>query len=94
MLSRISLENFGCHKALQIDFLPGLTAIAAANEFGKSTLLKAIAYALFGTKALPDSLEDTVTWGEPVNSLKVTLDFEVNGTAYTLTRTKLSLIHI
>lgn len=88
MLSRISLENFGCHKALQIDFLPGLTAIAAANEFGKSTLLKAIAYALFGTKALPDSLEDTVTWGEPVNSLKVTLDFEVNGTAYTLTRTK------
>lgn len=88
MLKHIQLTNFGKHRGLQLGLGAGLTAIKALNEGGKSTLLKAIAYALFGTKALPDSLEDTVTWGEPVNSLKVTLDFEVNGTAYTITRSK------
>ena len=88
MLKHIQLTNFQRHRALSIGFSPGLTAITAANEFGKSSLLRAIAYALFGTKALSEPLDAIVTWGEPVNSLKVELTFEVAGTTYTITRTK------
>lgn len=88
MLKHIQLTNFGKHRDLQLDLGAGLTAVKALNEGGKSTLLKAIAYALFGTKALPDPLDATVTWGEPVNSLKVALTFEVAGTTYTIARTK------
>lgn len=88
MLNTIQLTNFQRHRDLTVDFGPGLTAVKALNEGGKSTLLRAIAYALFGTKALPDSLDDTVTWGEPVNSLQVVLDFTVNGVQYKLRRSK------
>ena len=66
MLNKIKLVNFGCHEQLEIDFGPGLNAVKAGVEMGKSTIFKAIAYALFGSKALPDSLEDTVTWGKAV----------------------------
>ena len=88
MLKHIQLTNFQRHRALSIDLSPGLTAITAANEFGKSSLLRAIAYALFGTKALSEPLDAIVTWGEPVNSLKVEMTFEVAGTTYTVSRTK------
>ena len=88
MLKHIKLTNFGCHRNLEIGFGPGLTAVKANVEKGKTTIIKAVAYALFGTKALPDPLDATVTWGEPVNSLKVELTFEIDGTTYTVSRTK------
>lgn len=58
MLNRIEMTNFGCHEQLELDFRPGLNAVAGKVEKGKSTVFKAIAYALSGTKALPDSLDD------------------------------------
>lgn len=88
MFRKIKLTNFACHKFVEVDFGPGLTAVKAGVEKGKTTLLKAIAYALFGTKALPDSLDDTVTWGEPVSSLRVELQFQLGGIDYTITRSK------
>lgn len=88
MLKQITLTNFKKHESLTVEFAPGLNAIKGSNEAGKSTLMQGVAYALFGTKALPYSLEDTVTYGKPTNSLKVTLDFEVAGKAYTITRSK------
>ena len=71
-----------------MNFTPGINAIRAANEAGKSTALKAIAYAMFGSKALPETLEDTVTYGVPVSKLKVTLDFDHAGVAYSISRGK------
>ena len=88
MLKSIQLTNFARHRSLRVDFRPGLNAISAANEVGKTTIIKAVAYALFGTKALSEPLDAIVTWGEPVNSLKVEMTFEVAGTTYTITRTK------
>ena len=88
MLKQITLTNFKKHESLTVEFAPGLNAIKGSNESGKSTLTQAAAYALFGTKALPYSLEDTVTYGKPLNSLKVALDFEVAGKVYTITRSK------
>lgn len=88
MLKQIKLTNFKRHESLTISFADGLTAIKGGNEAGKSTLIQAIAYALFGTKALPYSLEDTVTHGKPANTLKVVLDFVVDGVDYCITRSK------
>jgi len=75
MINSITLTNFKQHENLTINFGAGFTAIRGSNESGKSTLLQALAYALFGTKALTDSLEDTVRWGCAVSTLRVDLDF-------------------
>jgi exonuclease SbcC len=90
MINSITLTNFKQHENLTINFGQGFTAIRGANESGKSTILLAIAYALFGTKAIPDSLDDTVRWGQPANSLRVDLQFSIDGVAYTIRRSKAS----
>ncbi len=88
MLTRIKLHNFQRHENLEVALREGLTAIRAANEAGKSTLLRAICYALFGTKGVSETLDNLVTWGKPVNSLKVELDFTVDGVSYSMVRGK------
>ena len=88
MLNSIELNNFGKHRNLAVTFDAGLSAIRGENEAGKSTLLRAIAYALLGSGALPQSLEETVTWGEPVQSLSVRLTLTLDGVEYHVKRGK------
>ena len=88
MLQSLELTNFMSVTYIKHTFSPGLNVIRGANEAGKSTRFLAVAYALWGARALPDSLEDTVTWGQPVSSLKVTLTFSVGNTIYTVVRTR------
>lgn len=86
MLKLLKLTNFGCHENLTVQFTEGLNVFRAANEAGKSTVLKAIAYALWGARALPAALAETVTWGKPLSSLKVELTFSVHGSDYHVKR--------
>lgn len=88
MLKQLKLKNFRRHTDLTVDFTSGLNVIRAANEGGKSTLAEAALYAMFGTKSLRDSFSETVTWGQPENSLKVELTVEFGGEVYTFTRSK------
>lgn len=88
MIESLELTNFMSVPYVKHIFSPGLNVVRGANEAGKSTRFLAVAYALWGARALPDSLEDTVTWGQPVSSLKVTLVFSVGGITYTITRTR------
>lgn len=88
MLQRIKLTNFRRHRSLDVSFGAGLSVIRALNEQGKSTLLEAISYACFGVKAIRNSLEDCVTWGEATNTLKVELDIAVDGVVYNVRRGK------
>lgn len=88
MIKNITLTNFRQHRAKSIEFSSGFNLIKGNNEHGKTTVLEAIAYALFGAKALRQSLDQVVTWGEPVGSLKVSMIFELNGVQYTLSRGK------
>jgi len=88
MLEKITLTNFQRHENLTVEFAPGLNAVKASNEMGKSTLLLAVAYALFGAKALPYSLDETVTWGKPAGTLKVELSLRLNGAPIHIVRTK------
>ena len=84
MLKKVELQNFRKHTDLKVRFTEGLNVIRAANEGGKTTTLEAIAYALFGSKVLRDGLDNTVTWGQPTNSLKVTVEYG----DYVITRSK------
>lgn len=88
MLATLTLSNFRQHQALKLDFSLGLNAIRGANEKGKSGVLEGIAYALFGSRALRDSLENVVTWGKPVKDLKVELGATFHGRNLTFTRSK------
>lgn len=88
MLDRVKLTCFQQHRDLEVKLGPGLTAIRGANEAGKSTLLRGICYALFGAKAMPDTLEALVTWGEDVKKLKSEVDFTVEGVTYNVRRGK------
>lgn len=90
MLNEITLTNFKRHENLTVSFGHGLTAVKAPNEGGKSSLLQAVAYALFGARALPDTLAETVTWGKPESALRVELSFTLHGTQYRIYRTKSS----
>ena len=88
MLKDIELQNFGIHEALKLDFVEGLTALRGANEAGKSTIYRAVMYAFVGSRSLPLSLEETVTRGKPISSLKVKLRWGHNGITYLITRSK------
>ena len=88
MLSYLKLTNFKRHESLEINFGGGLQLIRAASEAGKSSMLQAIAYALYGARALPMSLAATVTYGKPETSLRVLLRFSFNGSEFEVERHK------
>jgi hypothetical protein len=88
VLTYLKLTNFKRHEDLEIHFTGGLQLIRAANEAGKSSLLNAVAYALYGARALPMSLADTVTYGKPEASLRVLLRFSFNGANFEIERHK------
>lgn len=88
MLKHIKLTNFRKHTDTELPLQNGLMVLRGSNEAGKSTLIEAICYALFGVKALRSPLEDTVTHGEPVNTLKVVLTAVIDGVEYVVKRGK------
>lgn len=88
MFKKITLKNFRKHTDTVLDFQAGMNVIRGAVEQGKSTIMEATAYALFGSRALLDTSELVVTYGQAPGTLKVTLDFALNGTDYTVTRGK------
>lgn len=88
MLNYLKLQCFKKHEQLEIAFTAGLNVFRAPNENGKSSVYDAIRYALWGARALPDSLEETVTWGFPVSALKVILQFTIANICYRVTRSK------
>ena len=79
MLLRLKLTNFRKVRSDVMEFTPGINCIRGANEISKTTRIEAIAYALFGSKALRTTLEQTVTWGEDVKSLMVDLELTSGG---------------
>lgn len=63
-LTSLTIENFGKFKNFECDFTPGLNLIKGANETGKSTLVSAIAMALYGDpKSSKEDVEKSTTWG-------------------------------
>ena len=88
MFKSVKLTNFRKHTDSKFDFGPGLNVLRGSNERGKTTVTEGMAYALFGSRSLRESLDQCVTWGQPPSSLKVELEFAVNGTDYRIKRGK------
>jgi len=86
-LLSLSARNF---KKLRFDspliFSDGITLIAGLNESGKSSVLDAILYALFGrvTRPLRARNEDLISYG--ANEATVSLDFEIGDRRFRVTR--------
>ncbi|HRJ27407.1 MAG TPA: SMC family ATPase [Fimbriimonadaceae bacterium] len=83
-LKRLRLENFRQHRATEIFFEEGMTAILGTNGSGKTTLLEAIGYALFNKqRGNQDSL---IPDGEPEAKPAVELDFSLGERHFELRR--------
>ena len=88
MIHYLRLTNFRRHQALEVSFTEGTQVLRGSNEQGKTTVLEGISYALFGTGALRTSLDDAVTWGQDVKTLRAELFLQVGDTCYQYKRSK------
>ena len=85
-INQLSTINFKRMGTKEITFTPGLNFISGENGAGKTTVLRAIATALFGPQMLPGTADMIPTFGQ--NRWEVELDFEHEGGNYTIKRTK------
>ena len=78
---RLHIRNFRLHADTEIVFPPdGVMGIIGSNESGKSTILEAITWALFGAKATRGTLAG-IRWhgAPPRKTASVTFSFEIGG---------------
>ncbi|WP_311171196.1 DNA double-strand break repair ATPase Rad50 [Halobellus ordinarius] len=81
---RIQLRNFKPYADADLDLRDGVTVIHGLNGSGKSSLLEACFFALYGARALDETLDDVVTTGE--DEAAVTLSFTHDGASYRIER--------
>jgi exonuclease SbcC len=86
-LNSLRLVNFRQHADSYITFDGGLTGIIGSNGSGKTTILEAIAWALYGQDAARGKKE-TIRWMRAGAGAKVRveLDFELGGHRYRVER--------
>ena len=86
-LHSIHLQNYRRYADQSISFPDGLIGIVGENGTGKTTILEAVAWALYGPDAARTSKEFVKREGAPPQSrCRVELEFELGGDAYTLVR--------
>ncbi|MDX2183574.1 MAG: SMC family ATPase [Gemmatimonadaceae bacterium] len=86
-LNAIRLQNFRQHADTRVAFDSGLTGVIGANGSGKSTILEAIAWALYGNAAARgtrDSIRFQRAGARAV--VRVELEFELGGHRYRVVR--------
>lgn len=89
MISRLRMENFRRHELteLVIDPTDQIIAVSGSNGSGKSTILEAIIYALFGqSRHGAKDLESLVRRGAALEGMSVELDFSIEDNVYTVVR--------
>ena len=89
-LKSLHLSNFCQHSKKHIQFEPGVNILTGENGSGKSNILRAIQFALFGsipnTKNLEENIKYSVDSNESPNAT-VTLEFEADGCPCKVSRT-------
>ena len=81
---RVRLSNFKPYGDADLRLTEGVTVIHGLNGSGKSSLLEACFFALYGSKALDGTLEDVITNGE--EETEVELWFTHDGGSYHIER--------
>ena len=86
-LHSLHLSNFRQHADTRIEFQSGLTGIIGANGSGKSTILEAIAWAIYGNPAARGN-RDSLRFNRagPRSAVRVELDFELGSHRYRIVR--------
>lgn len=88
ILDRLVLRNFKRFRNVEIGFKDGITGILGNNGTGKSSLVTAVFFALYGVQAsgiAPDYIVSS--FAGPKEKCEVRLDFRIGGDAYTVVRT-------
>ncbi|NUL82893.1 MAG: SMC family ATPase [Armatimonadetes bacterium] len=88
ILHRLRLENFRQHVDSELEFYPGITAIIGPNGSGKTTILEAIGWALYGSTAMRGKNAD-VRWlwsDDAKQQVRVVLDFALGDRGYRIER--------
>jgi len=83
VITKVRLVNFACHKETQIAFPEGLTIFLGRNGSGKSSVIDAITYALYG-KHTRGSKANIVRDGS--SGGMVELEFDFRGKHYKIVR--------
>ncbi len=86
-LKSLKLENFRQHEDSHIEFSEGITIISGTNGAGKSTILEAITWALYGTEAARGN-KDTIRFNraKPRSKVMAELIFSLDNTVYKAVR--------
>lgn len=82
----ISLTNFGSYKKLDFDFSQGLSLISGPTGSGKSTLMDAIPWILYGKTAKGGAVDEVRNWGSKDTTGRVQI--EINGQPLLVTRVR------
>jgi len=86
-IRRLRLLNFRQHAETVLEFERGLTGIVGPNGVGKTTLLEAIAWVIYGTDAARGTKETIRRRGAPARSrVEVELEFELGRHRYRVVR--------
>ncbi|MFH1391335.1 MAG: AAA family ATPase [Candidatus Diapherotrites archaeon] len=91
MIKTIKLENWKTHYNTELDFSKGTNVIVGKMGSGKSSIMDAISFALYGTfptlAARKVTLEETIM-AKPSKqeTAKITLEFDYNGKEYSVER--------
>jgi exonuclease SbcC len=88
ILDRLVLRNFKRFREEEIRFKDGITGILGNNGTGKSSLVQAVFFALYGVQATGIAADYIVSsFASPKEKCEVRLDFRIGGDSYTVLRT-------
>ncbi len=86
-LDSLTIKNFRVLKSIHLDFGDGVTAIIGLNGAGKSSIVEAVSWVLYGNQAARSGKNEIKSaFAPPQESCSVSLDFNINGEKYRVTR--------
>ncbi|MDF1596174.1 MAG: AAA family ATPase [Acidimicrobiia bacterium] len=73
MIRHVRLRNWRSYDSLDVDFAPGTTFVVAPNGVGKTSLVHALAWALFGEHARSISPKDCIRAGTEQATVEISM---------------------